>query len=339
MEKSKPNRLIGEKSPYLLQHAYNPVEWFPWGNEAFEKATKEDKPVFLSIGYSTCHWCHVMERESFENPEVAQELNAHFVAIKVDREERPDIDNIYMRVCQAFTGSGGWPTSIFMTAEKKPFFAGTYFPKEHFLMLLRNVSRRWINERDDFVAAGNELTESLQHTLKGEARENLGPPIKEAVQAFTRAFDRQYGGFGSAPKFPSPHNLMFLLRTAPNMAEETLSAMYKGGIFDHVGYGFSRYSTDRYWLAPHFEKMLYDNALLAITYLMAYEKTGRVLYRDVAEKVFTYLEREMQSPNGGFYCAQDADSGEGRGRILPVYTGRAHIALGRGGRGALLCLL
>lgn len=313
MESRRPNRLIDEKSPYLLQHAYNPVEWYPWGEAAFEKAMKEDKPVFLSIGYSTCHWCHVMERESFENIEVAQVLNAHYVAIKVDREERPDIDNIYMRVCQAFTGSGGWPTSIFMTADKKPFFAGTYFPKEHFLMLLRNVSRRWTNDREDFVAAGNELTKTLQDALKGETRENLGTPIKEAVGAFTRAFDREYGGFGNAPKFPSPHNLMFLLGTAPDMAEKTLTAMYRGGIFDHVGYGFSRYSTDRYWLAPHFEKMLYDNALLAIAYLMAYEKTGRVLYRDVAEKIFVYLEREMQSPEGGFYCAQDADSGEDEG--------------------------
>jgi len=313
MEKRTPNRLIEEKSPYLLQHAYNPVDWYPWGSEAFDKAEREDKPVFLSIGYSTCHWCHVMERESFENLEVAKELNEHFISIKVDREERPDIDNIYMRVCQAFTGGGGWPTSIFMTADKKPFFAGTYFPREHFLSLLRNVSSRFKKEREDFVRAGNELTKSLQDALKAQTRENLGPPITEAVNAFTRAFDRQYGGFGQAPKFPSPHNLMFLLGTAPDMAEKTLTAMYRGGIFDHVGYGFSRYSTDRYWFAPHFEKMLYDNALLATTYLMAYEKTGRVLFRDVAEKVFIYLEREMQSPEGAFFSAQDADSGEDEG--------------------------
>ncbi|HWP80738.1 MAG TPA: thioredoxin domain-containing protein [Candidatus Acidoferrum sp.] len=328
MEKRKPNRLIGEKSPYLLQHAHNPVDWYPWGEEAFARAAKEDKPVFLSIGYSTCHWCHVMERESFEDAEVAELLNKHFVAVKVDREERPDVDNIYMRVCQALTGGGGWPTSIFMTLDKKPFFAGTYFPKAHFLGLLRMVGTRWAGDRSDFVRAGEELTASLQQALAGGADEDLAPPVEEATGAFRRAFDAEYGGFGTAPKFPSPHNLMFLLGTGPDMAEKTLEAMYKGGIFDHVGYGFSRYSTDRYWFAPHFEKMLYDNALLAIAYLMAYERTGRTLYREVAEKIFVYLEREMRSPEGGFYTAQDADSGEDEGGYYLFTPGELTALLG-----------
>ncbi len=329
MEKRKPNRLIDEKSPYLLQHAHNPVDWYPWGEEAFKQAALADKPVFLSIGYSTCHWCHVMERESFEDPEVAQAMNSHFISIKVDREERPDIDNIYMRVCQAFTGGGGWPTSIFMTADKKPFFAGTYFPKEHFLELLDTIGSRWAQDKDEFVRAGKDFTASLQNSLSSSARHSLSPltpPIEEATTAFERAFDPEYGGFGRAPKFPSPHNLMFLLRTAPDMAEKTLLSMYRGGIFDHVGYGFSRYSTDRFWLAPHFEKMLYDNALLAIAYLMAYEKTGLSLYREVAEKIFIYLEREMQSPDGGFFSAQDADSDGDEGRYY-LFTPQELTAL------------
>ncbi len=302
-----PNRLINEKSPYLLQHAYNPVDWFPWGEEAFEKAVREDKPVFLSIGYSTCHWCHVMAHESFEDAAVAERLNREFISVKVDREERPDIDGVYMRACQTLTGSGGWPTSIFMTAEGKPFYAGTYFPKDNFLSLLEAVADAWQNDRQSLLKSGDRLAAMLaQRVGNGAASDDAS--IDGAVETFRQTFDAQYGGFGGAPKFPSPHNLMFLLYTAPELAEKTLQQMFLGGIFDHVGGGFSRYSTDRYWLVPHFEKMLYDNVLLAMTYLMAYENTGKELYRSVPERIFQYLKREMRAPDGGLFSAQDADS-------------------------------
>jgi len=307
MGKAKSNRLINETSPYLLLHAHNPVDWYPWGDEAFEKSKRENKPIFLSIGYSTCHWCHVMERESFEDETVAEFLNEHFVSIKVDREARPDIDNIYMRVCQAYTGGGGWPTSIFMTCEQRPFFAGTYFPKAYFLNLLGVIYEKWITDKPSLLSLCDEITAALSTPEQFELT-NHSAPIQAAVSEFRQTFDSEFGGFGQAPKFPVPNALMLLLKTAPDMAEKTLRQMYKGGIFDHVGYGFSRYSTDRYWLVPHFEKMLYDNAQLVSAYLMAYEISGTNLFRTVAEKTLEYIGRELGSPDGGFFSAQDADS-------------------------------
>ena len=280
MENRMSNRLINETSPYLLQHAENPVDWYPWCEEAFEKAKREDKPIFLSIGYSTCHWCHVMAYESFEDRKTAAILNRHFISVKVDREERPDIDSVYMTVCQAFTGSGGWPMSIFMTWDKKPFLAGTYFPVHArfgmpgFSDLLRAVADQWSSDRGALLHSADEVITHLRRpevNYESADSENL---CARAVQMFSESFDNIYGGFGDAPKFPMPHNLLFLLlyaaqNKAPNvleMVEKTLTQMRKGGIFDHVGYGFSRYSTDKYFLAPHFEKMLYDNALLIIAY-------------------------------------------------------------------------
>ena len=319
----KTNRLIHEKSPYLLQHAHNPVDWYPWGKEAFEKAKLEDKPIFLSIGYSTCHWCHVMERESFEDEEVAKVLNDYYVAIKVDREERPDIDSIYMSVCQAVTGQGGWPLTIIMTPDMEPFFAGTYFPKSGkygypgLVELLLKIKDAWDTERDRLVETGSNITEAIKNSPRRIDGEKLGQETAErALRGFRNSFDEVYGGFGGAPKFPTPHNLYFLLRywkskgneTALIMAEKTLESMYKGGLFDHIGFGFSRYSTDGKWLVPHFEKMLYDNALLAYAYTEAYQATGKDIYKDIAHKIFTYVLRDMTSAGGGFYSAEDADS-------------------------------
>ncbi|MBQ9931283.1 MAG: thioredoxin domain-containing protein [Firmicutes bacterium] len=320
-KKRTPNRLIEESSPYLLQHAYNPVDWYPWGPEAFEKAKAEDKPVFLSIGYSTCHWCHVMAHESFEDPRIAELLNRNFVSIKVDKEERPDIDSIYMSVCQAFTGSGGWPTSIFMTPDQKPFFAGTYFPKTAqygmpgMKEVLTAIHDKWIADRGPLLESAETLSAALNKMEKNEGRAEEGL-LHRAFAIYQRSYDSRFGGFGPAPKFPSPHNLLFLLTyyekyrdpAALKMVEVTLMQMYFGGIFDHIGGGFSRYSTDRYFLVPHFEKMLYDNALLILAYCKAYEITKNDLYLDVAEKTAAYIFREMTSPEGGFYSAQDADS-------------------------------
>ena len=316
------NRLIKETSPYLLQHADNPVDWYPWCEEAFETAKREDKPIFLSIGYSTCHWCHVMAHESFEDRTTAAILNRHFISVKVDREERPDIDSVYMTVCQAFTGNGGWPMSIFMTWDKKPFFAGTYFPvRARFGMpgfsdLLRAVANQWSKDREVLLHSADEVIAHLRRSefhCGNADSENL---CAQAVGLFSESFDNIYGGFGDAPKFPMPHNLLFLLLYATQnessnvleMVEKTLTQMRKGGIFDHVGYGFSRYSTDKYFLAPHFEKMLYDNALLIIVYASAYAVTQNQLYLDTAEKTTQYVLREMTAPGGGFYSAQDADS-------------------------------
>lgn len=326
------NHLQNETSPYLLQHAENPVDWYPWGEAAFAKAKAEDKPVFLSIGYSTCHWCHVMAHESFEDAAVAALLNEHFVSIKVDREERPDIDSIYMAVCQALTGSGGWPTSIFMTPEQKPFFAGTYFPKTArygsagFLELLQAIADRWQSDRQSLTDSAEGVLAFLQEqeTAQGSARAQL---IDDAAAWFQQAFDAKYGGFGGAPKFPTPHNLLFLLthaektgdETIRTMAETTLRQMYRGGMFDHIGGGFSRYSTDRMFLVPHFEKMLYDNALLLLAYCKAYAITGKRLYLHVAEKTAAYVLREMTAPDGGFYSAQDADSDGVEGKYY-VFT-------------------
>ncbi len=334
------NLLRNQTSPYLLQHADNPVNWYPWCEEAFERARQEDKPVFLSIGYSTCHWCHVMAHESFEDMQVAEILNQHYISIKVDKEERPDIDSIYMSVCQAFTGSGGWPTTIFLTPEQKPFFAGTYFPKTAkygqvgLMDLLQAVHRKWKEDREELLQSAEEVLAFLKNreVLKSSGvdytrgRKVLeytladGEPdlqlINKAFRIYQRTFDAKHGGFGNAPKFPTPHNLLFLMqyyeknqdKDALKMVEKTLQQMYRGGIFDHIGGGFSRYSTDPYFLAPHFEKMLYDNALLIMAYSKVYQKTKKTLYRDVAEKTASYILREMISPEGGFFCAQDADS-------------------------------
>lgn len=316
------NRLKNETSPYLIQHAENPVDWYPWCKEAFEKAKSEDKPIFLSIGYSTCHWCHVMAHESFEDEKTAKILNKHFISIKVDREERPDIDSVYMSVCQAFTGSGGWPMSIFMTWDKKPFFAGTYFsPYSHYGMpgfsdLINAIANQWNNNRPELLNSADEIITHLKNKESNNRNLNDINLIESAVRIFSESFDSVYGGFGSAPKFPTPHNLLFLTLYAKQndnsdilqMVEKTLVQMRKGGIFDHIGYGFSRYSTDKYFLAPHFEKMLYDNALLIIAYSAAYDITKNSLYLNTAEKTAEYVLREMISPDGGFYSAQDADS-------------------------------
>ena len=316
------NRLKDEKSPYLLQHKDNPVDWYPWCDEAFEKARKEEKPIFLSIGYSSCHWCHVFAHESFEDEEIAKILNKYFISVKVDREERPDIDNVYMSVCQAFTGSGGWPTSIFMTADKKPFFAGTYFPKTSrgrmigFKELLLIIHDKWENNRSVLLRQSDDIINHLKSYNSTSSESSDKSLIEDAVKLFSATYDEKNGGFGKAPKFPTPHNIIFLLSYYEryknihclNMAEHTLTQMFRGGIFDHIGYGFCRYSTDERFLVPHFEKMLYDNALLIIAYCKAYAVTQKKVYLDVAEKTAEYVIREMTSPEGGFYSAQDADS-------------------------------
>ncbi len=324
------NHLKNQTSPYLLQHAENPVDWYPWCEEAFRRAKAEDKPIFLSIGYSTCHWCHVMAHESFEDEEIAELLNQYFISIKVDKEERPDIDSIYMSVCQAFTGSGGWPTTIFLTPEQKPFFAGTYFPKTArygrtgLKELLLAVQESWKTDRTALLESADEIIgflnkQAMAERKKEDAAEKA--PVYEklvnvAFEQYKRLFDKKHGGFGRAPKFPTPHNLLFLMRyyeksrdeEAMEMVEKTLLQMYRGGMFDHIGGGFSRYSTDAYFLVPHFEKMLYDNALLILAYCKVYELTKKQIYCEVAEKTAAYILREMTSPEGGFYSAQDADS-------------------------------
>lgn len=324
LESGKPtNRLGRERSPYLLQHAKNPVDWYPWGEEAFEKARREDKPIFLSIGYSTCHWCHVMEHECFEDSSVAALMNEAFVSIKVDREERPDIDNIYMTVCQMMTGAGGWPLTIIMTPEKKPFFAGTYIPKENaygrmgMLQLVPKVSEFWKTKRQEAVESATQIAESL-HSI-GSAPAGALPDlstIQAAVQQLKARFDEQNGGFGREPKFPSPHNLMLLLRywkrtgdsTALGMVESTLQAMRRGGVYDHIGFGLHRYSTDAQWLLPHFEKMLYDQALLVMALTECYQATRDEQYALAAQEILTYVLRDMSSSEGAFWSAEDADS-------------------------------
>lgn len=319
-----PNKLGGEKSPYLLQHQYNPVNWYPWCDEAFTKAREENKPIFLSIGYSTCHWCHVMAHECFEDEEVARLLNEHFVSIKVDKEERPDIDTVYMTICQAITGHGGWPLTIIMTPDAKPFYAATYLPKHTgygligLMDLLSQVHQDWTENQDDMIETGENVSKIMKETFEGKSdKEDVTKDLVSlAVTQLKQSFDHDYGGFGNPPKFPTPHNLMFLLayssleadEQALFMVENTLTNMYRGGIYDHIGYGFSRYSTDAKWLVPHFEKMLYDNALLAITYLETYQYTKNPLYKTVAKQILEYISREMTDSEGGFYSAQDADS-------------------------------
>ncbi len=321
------NRLIREKSPYLLQHADNPVDWYSWGEEAFEKARREDKPIFLSIGYSTCHWCHVMERESFEDPEVASILNEHFVSIKVDREERPDVDSLYMQSVIEITGQGGWPLSVFLTPELKPFYGGTYFPPEDrwgqpgFKRLLLGLADAWKKQRAQILDSSERLVRLLR---EGEGSLGSGElllseeVLRTAYRLFEATFDERFGGFGSAPKFPSAHNLSFLLRywkrsrqeRALEMVERTLEAMAAGGIFDQLGGGFHRYSTDAQWRIPHFEKMLYDQAILSRAYLEAHQATGKELYGAVARRILDYVLRDLTGPEGAFYSAEDADSAE-----------------------------
>lgn len=320
----KPNALICEQSPYLLQHAYNPVNWLPWGEEAFEKATREDKPIFLSIGYSTCHWCHVMAHESFEDEEVAQLMNKYFVSVKVDREERPDIDSIYMTVCQMLTGGGGWPLTIIMTPQKKPFFAGTYFPKHSvpgrvgMMELLPRAHQIWLTRRDEIEKSADSIAQALIQYSKVESGKKSPDEmvLQRGFHELNKRFDPVYGGFSPAPKFPTPSNLLFLLRywkrtndaLALEMVEKTLQNMRLGGIYDHVGFGFHRYSTDSKWLVPHFEKMLYDQALLALAYTEAFMATGKQEYRETAREVISYVLRDLKSPQGTFYSAEDADS-------------------------------
>ena len=320
------NHLKNEKSPYLLQHADNPVDWYPWCDAAFDEARRRDVPIFLSIGYSVCHWCHVMAHESFEDQETAEVLRRGFVSVKVDREERPDIDSVYMSACHAMTGSGGWPLTIIMTPGKEPFFAATYLPKPQLTALLQSVSHAWQSDRQQLLNQSALVTEFLkdQDALsKGVSHGvDANVTIAAAVRGFVQSFDRRYGGFGRAPKFPSAHNLLFLLsqgQSAP--AEKTLLQMYRGGIFDHIGGGFCRYSTDAQWLVPHFEKMLYDNALLLAAYAEAAASGGNPLFSEIADRIFTWVTREMTCENGGFYCSQDADA-EGREGSFYVFTPR-----------------
>ena len=311
------NRLIHEKSPYLLQHAHNPVNWVPWGEEAFETARLADKPIFLSIGYATCHWCHVMEHESFENEEIAALLNEAFVCIKVDREERPDIDEIYMTVCQMMTRSGGWPLTIVMTPEKKPFFAATYIPPENrfgrtgMIDLIPQISNAWKTRRAELLNSANQISAALAESTSasGELDDGL---LDEAYRQAEQSYDTLHGGFGGAPKFPTAHRLNFLMRQNPVLSKRmvltTLHELRQGGIWDQVGHGIHRYSTDREWLVPHFEKMLYDQALLALACIEAVEAYGDESARRTAEEIFEYVLRDMTSPGGGFYSAEDADS-------------------------------
>ncbi len=321
--KHTANALILETSPYLLQHAYNPVEWLPWGETAFEAARTRDLPILLSVGYSACHWCHVMERESFENPEIAALMNTLFIPVKVDREERPDVDSIYMNAVQILSGAGGWPMTVFLTPDGKPFYGGTYYPptdqygRPGFTRVLQSISEAWNNKRDQLLESANDLTNHLKNFEQLKTSQSIQSNNPElALTNLERSFDPQYGGFGAAPKFPNPGNLEWLLehhsRTsnpkALEMLEITLEKMANGGIYDHLGGGFARYSTDERWLAPHFEKMLYDNAQLIKLYTLTYQATGNINYFLTAKESLEYLLREMQSPEGGFYSAQDADS-------------------------------
>lgn len=338
------NRLQYEKSPYLLQHARDPVHWWSWCPGAFREAERMDKPVFLSIGYSTCHWCHVMGRETFRDAEAAELLNREFVAVKVDREERPDIDAVYMEACQMLTGSGGWPLTILMTPDQKPFWAGTYLPprgRDGFLglvELLDEVSRLWRSDRRRLLDLGQEVARRLAREAPASPAEPGREALREAVQAFRRRFDEQNGGFGAAPKFPSAHDLLFLLacgraagdEQAREMALKTLTQMARGGIFDQLGGGFCRYSTDAAWRVPHYEKMLCDNAMLACAYLEAYTQTGQSFYRDTARRTLDYVLSELVLPEGGCACGQDADSCGEEGKYYLLTSADVEEALGTG---------
>jgi len=338
------NRLQYEKSPYLLQHAHDPIHWWSWCPGAFREAKKEDRPIFLSIGYSTCHWCHVMARESFQSTEAAAVLNREFVAIKVDREERPDIDAVYMSACQALTGSGGWPLTILMTPDQRPFWAGTYLPLRSrggrlgLLELLDEVSRLWQSDRQRLLTAGQEVARYIAYEPPAVSAAPDRALLLAAVNELTRQFDRENGGFGTAPKFPAAYDLLFLLAygrlegdgAARGMALTTLAQMARGGIFDQVGGGFCRYSTDAAWRTPHFEKMLYDNALLASAYLDAYAQTGQPVFRDTARRTLDYALRELALPGGGFASAQDADSDGVEGRFYLLTRADVEEALGTG---------
>ncbi len=328
------NRLIHEKSPYLLQHAHNPVDWFPWGDAAFSLAKAEDKPVFLSVGYATCHWCHVMEKESFENPEAAKALNDAFVCIKVDREERPDIDAVYMAACHLIAGRGGWPLTALLTPDKQPFFAATYIPlhsrfgQPGIMDLCAQITTLWTEDllakKQKILDAVSEIEGHLSRSFEYKSSMSLNAsPLDSAAAEITRRFDSQFGGFEPAPKFPSPHRLLFLLQQYEQhrdpetlkMVETTLSSMRAGGIWDHVGFGFHRYSTDKQWLLPHFEKMLYDQALLALAFLDTYRITRKAFYARTAEEIFAYVLRDMTSEAGAFFTAEDADSEGEEGRF------------------------
>jgi uncharacterized protein YyaL (SSP411 family) len=329
-----PNRLINEKSPYLIQHAHNPVDWNPWSEETFARAKAENKPVFLSIGYATCHWCHVMEKESFEDEEVARHLNDTFISIKVDREERPDIDAVYMAACQMLTGSGGWPLNLFMTADKRPFFAATYIPKSGrfgragLIELCQQIKTLWLSQTEKVNETAESIAANLHRAFAFSSADELDETVlEEAYNQIKKTFDPLTGGFESAPKFPTPHRLLFLLRChhrtgdpyALEMVEKTLTAMRLGGIWDHVGFGFHRYATDENWLVPHFEKMLYDQAMIAMAYLETYQITKNPFFAQTANEIFTYVLRDMSSEEGAFFSAEDADS-EGEEGKFYVWT-------------------
>ncbi len=336
------NHLAGERSAYLLQHADNPVDWYPWGEEAFGKARREEKPVFLSIGYATCHWCHVMAQESFESPAVAEILNRDFVAVKLDREERPDVDAVYMEACVAVNGSGGWPLTAILTPEKRPFFVGTYLPRENrgrqlgLIPLLQTVAARWKRDRAGLEKTAGELTAFLRREAETAPAAPDEKLLRRAFEQLKDSFDGEFGGFGTAPKFPAPQNLLFLLhyaalsgeKQARPMAELTLRQMARGGIYDQIGGGFCRYSTDREWLAPHFEKTLYDNALLALCYTRAWQAGRFALYRRVAEETLDYCLRELRSDTGGFCSGQDADGEGGEGAFYLLTPAEVKGVLG-----------
>ncbi len=336
------NHLIHEKSPYLRQHAHNPVSWYPWGDEAFREAGRTDRPVFLSIGYSTCHWCHVMERESFADEEIARLMNETFISIKVDREERPDIDAHFMAVCQVLTGGGGWPLTVILTPDKRPLFAGTYFPKESrfgligLKDLIGRIAEAWKSRRPELVSSTDRILATLSEPAEAPGGPKLSSEVlDQAATELAAQFDAEFGGFGSAPKFPTSHHLTFLLLQARRkddkmslaMVEKTLRAMRQGGIFDHLGFGFHRYSTDRRWLVPHFEKMLYDQALLAMAFTEAFQFTGQDEYRQTVEEILTYVRRDLRSPEGAFYTAEDADSEGEEGKFYVWELGEIEAVL------------